>query len=250
MNAKEYKCIHEQLMSKWEQECRQWLREENQKCRESKYNINATFFKDGVIDPDTWFDEKNTFRPLFVLKEVNDQNPTGDASFDFVAMDESDGHDIWNGVGHWKDFATLVYAILHYAKDEKELPPYKELRDELFERKSKDFQEVLKHVAVINIKKLGAGGNVNSQKSKKTVVFTEHANQFRNYLKEQISDLIKPDIIIFLGKDIDSCFNIKGNELYGIPTVNGLHPSRNPNRWRKFYYNVTLEKIRAILKAE
>ena len=60
--VQEYKDKREQLMTKWDKECRNWLEQEN------GAPIIAAFFKDGIIDPDTWF--QNDFRPLFILKEV------------------------------------------------------------------------------------------------------------------------------------------------------------------------------------
>ncbi|MBR5478769.1 MAG: hypothetical protein IKU84_01165 [Clostridia bacterium] len=238
----------EELMARWEQECRQWLEYENRKNNNEYLDVNATFFKDGVIDPETWFDEKNTFRPLFILKEVNDQKPTGEKTFDFVAMDESDGHDIWNGVSKWRRLAVLANGLKISLEDRLQLISYDETYRAFYHNKTSNYKDALRHIAIMNVKKLGGGAKVKSEESKKTIIFTEHAKQeqLKKNLKEQIVEQIQPDIIIFFGIDTHCFFDIKNDKLFGIPVITSRpHPSSRKSN--KEFYNETIKKVKEII---
>lgn len=140
ISAEKYRIEREKLMEKWERECREWAAEL------SGRPVVATFFKDGVVDPDTWFN--NDFRPLFVLKEVHDKNPLDITTFDFVDMNEEAGYDIWNATGNWSRLAVLAEGLVSTIIKGKEIPSYDELRDEFFYKKSRTHHDALKNIAV------------------------------------------------------------------------------------------------------
>lgn len=228
MTASEYWQSRNQLMEKWEAECRNWLD-----------GSNATFFRDGVIDPDIWF--SSSFRPLFILKEVHDKKPKG-GFVDFTAMNDAEGHDIWNRVGMWHSLGTLAKGIICGVQNLEKMVPY----ETLYAEKIDEYRKTLRQIAVINIKKLSGGSNVKSDKSKETKNYTCHACKFSGNLQEQI-EIIQPSVIICCGSELKNCFDIKDGKIYGFPVVMGLHPATNPNCRRKAFYDDTIEKVRNVL---
>lgn len=229
IRAQEYRNQREELMQKWELECRDWLECEN------GAPIDATFFRDGIIDPDVWFE--NDFRPLFVLKEVHD-TAQDNRCIDFVAMQNGKDYDIWEGRGMWRALGTLARGMISSMEEDGKIFPY----EELYQMDLNEYRKTLRRIAVINIKKLSGGSQVASNESMQTKHFSGHAGKFKANLQNQI-ELIDPSIIICCGADIKSCLKFKDNKLFGYPVVLGLHPATNPNRRRESFYNETIEKV-------
>ena len=217
-------------MERWESECRNWLMTDS---------INATFFRDGIIDPDIWFN--NRFRPLFILKEVHDKKPKG-GFVDFTAMNDAEDHDIWNRVGMWHALGTLAKGIICGIQNRENIVPY----ETLYAEDLGNYRKTLRQVAVINIKKLSSGSDTGSNESRITMHFSCHAYKFRDNLRKQI-EMIQPSVIICCGSELKNCFDIKDGKLYGFPVVMGLHPATNPNCRRKAFYDDTIEKVRNVL---
>lgn len=232
MKASEYQTRHLELMMRWENECREWLKSEG------KGAVLTPFFEDGIIDPETWFE--NEFRPLFILKEVHDKTEEN-KRINFVAMKEGPEYDIWTRKGMWKAFGVLAKGIISRAEGKRVLSYVQALEEGI-----ESYREVLKRIAVINVKKLAGGGSDNSERSRQTFHFTDHADRFKEYLYEQITTLIKPTVIVFCGKEVERCFAVKDGKLYGIPAICGLHPSINPNCRRIDFYDETVNKIGVI----
>ena len=241
MTAQQYKDEHKKLMDRWESECRKWFAEEIEN-NSQPLNINANFFEDGIFDPSIWFSNKS-FRPLFILKEVHDNGTQESKRINHVAMCEDKTYDIWNrqGRGMWRSLGALAKGMFKYLEEDK-LPAYEELYAEDIE----EYRTILRKIAIINIKKVPGGGNVNAKESIQTKCFTCHANKFKANLKEQIS-LINPTVIIFCGTDVPGCFDIIDGKLYGIPVVAGLHPAISANRHRENFYNRTIKQVKEIV---
>ena len=224
-----YREQREKLMNKWEKECRDWLEHENGE------QITATFFKDGIIDPDVWY--QNEFRPLFILKEVHD-TAQENRCIDFVAMQNGKDYDIWEGRGMWRALGALAQGIISSMELAGKVLPY----EMLYQADLSEYHKALRRIAIINIKKLSGGNRVGSDTSIQKKHFTCHACKFKEYLQSQIN-LIDPSIIVCCGADMKSCFELRDNRLFGFPVVFGLHPATNPNRRRNAFYNETINKI-------
>ena len=239
ISAAEYRKEREKLMERWEKESRQWIKTEKAKCINNTINLNenANFFKDGAINPDIWYE--NSFRPLFVLKEVNDQGVQKCIQYDFTAMNEEQESNIWNRDGMWSDFGALVKGLLRVMDDNVELPPYEEMKAVSIE----NYREAISRVAIMNLKKMAGGGKVESEKSRETIEYKYHINRFKKNIEEQIS-LLEPSIIICCGSGMAEDFDKYGVETYGIPIVQGLHPAINPNLRKVAFYNKTIERVR------
>lgn len=235
MNANDYKIQHNILMDTWEKEVRQWISDE------IDVPIATTFFKDGIIDPETWFNNK--FRPLFILKEVHDKSQEN-RCINFVAMEEGNDYDIWQRKGMWHAFGTLAKGIISSVESKGKITSYEELYKDSIEK----YRDTLRQIAIINVKKLSGGNRVDSDTSIETKHFTCHARKFADKLKQQI-ELIKPSIIICCGSEVKDCFEVINCKIYGIPTVMGLHPATNPNRRRSMFYDDTIKELnRMVLK--
>lgn len=229
MKAMEYERQHNILMDAWEKDTRKWLNDE------MNISVVATFFKDGIIDPETWFN--NEFRPLFILKEVHDKSPKG-GCINFVAMDDGEDYDIWQRKGMWRAFGTLAKGIISSIESNGKIIPY----EELYEKPIEEYRDTLKRIAVINVKKLSGGSRVDSNTSIETKNFVCHARKFKDNLKKQI-ELINPTVIICCGPEIKECFEFVNNKIYGIPTVMGLHPATNSNCRRMRFYDETIKNL-------
>lgn len=237
--AENYRKEHLALMKEWEQEGREWL--SSLKEKESR----ATFYADGVMDPEVWFEESNTVRPLFVLKEVHEaEHPNSNEYCNFVGTEKDPGdHDIWDRVSPtWKRVVVLAKGILSVTKKDGNVPDY----DASYYMEENDYRNVLKRIAVINLKKFAAGKTVGDGYSKKTVMFYRHAEfaeeANRNYLYKQIK-MISPNVIICCGAGVIEYIKPIADKL-GISLVLKVdHPSYI--RSRELFYNDTLEKIKA-----
>lgn len=239
-----YRKEHLSLMTEWEQEGRKWL--SSLKDKESR----ATFYADGVMDPEVWFDESNTVRPLFVLKEVHEAvHPNNNEYCNFVGTEKDPGdHDIWNRVSKtWKRVGALAKGILSVTEENGNVPDY----DASYYMGEDDYRNLVKRIAVINLKKFAAGKSVGDGYSKKTVMFYKHAEfaetEERCYLSRQIK-MISPNVIICCGAGVIEYIKPIADKL-GISMVLKVdHPSYI--RSRELFYNDTLEKVKVGIKAE
>jgi len=249
MTAEKYREKHEALMKEWAKEVREWT------------ETDGIFYVDGVFDPDTWFNE-NKFKPLFILKEVNEQDPEAakaelekqDEEFknkkfiNFVGIDEK-GNDPWKGKGMWGRIGILARAMFEMKIKENSIyhADYDQVRGEMNEA---GHQSTCRQIAIINLKKLAGGSNTASEKSKSTLCFECHAKYFYNKLMEQIR-LIQPTVIICCGKDsVIGCLRAAkedvsitidwDGESHNIPLINGYHPQQTSNE--NFFYK-TLEQM-------
>lgn len=237
--AENYRKEHLALMKEWEQEGRKWL--SSLKDKESR----ATFYADGVMDPEVWFDESNTGRPLFVLKEVHEaEHPNSNEYCNFVGTEKDPGdHDIWDRVSPtWKRVGVLAKGILSAVEGGGNVPDY----DASYYMGEDDYRDVLKRIAVINLKKFAGGKSANDVYSKKTVVFDKHAkfaeDDNRKYLSNQIK-MISPNVIICCGAGVIEYIKPIADELGITVILKVQHPSYI--RSRELFYNDTLEKIKA-----
>lgn len=268
--AKEnYYANYNQFMMMWANDIREWTG-----CKD------AIFYKDGVFDIDEWFSNKD-FRPLFILKEVNEANKDeaekeaqihseneikkyGEKAaikncVDFVGTGNIYGSDPWNGERMWKRIGALAVALYKaYNNDEDiDYDNVNKIMSENVESGETLRQTVCRKIAIINLKKLGGGNNVESDKSKATLCFECHAKQFYKNLIEQIT-FIQPTVIICCGKDIvakslglmdEKIKAVKKEiEIYSptgkkqkIDVINGYHPSNQVKT--ENFYNKTIKEL-------
>lgn len=235
--ALEYRKEHLALMKEWEQEGRKWIWSFEDK--ESR----ASFYADGVIDPEVWFEKGNIIRPLLVLKEVHENKPkNSNEHFNFVSTEkDSEEDDIWKGkLPTWRRVGVLAKGIFSVIENNGEVPEY----DTSYRMVDDDYHAVLKRIAVINLKKFAGGKSGQDNYSKLTLYFWKHAvfaeAENRQYLSKQMQ-LISPNIIICCGKGVIEHIKPIADKL-GIGMVLEVnHPSRISKK--KFYYDA-LEKIK------
>lgn len=260
--AKEnYLSNYNDFMTKWAKDVREWT-----KCED------AIFYKDGIFDVEEWFANEN-FRPLFILKEVNEPNKAeaekeakkhGDNEsiencINFVGTGKEYGSDPWKGERMWKRIGALAVALYktHNHEIDLDYDAVNEAMEEIDENGEILRQKICRKIAVINLKKIGGGNNTGSDKSRKTLCFECHAKQFYNNLIEQIT-FIQPTVIICCGKDVVSkCLGLmdeknktikKYIEIYSsvgeslkIGVINGYHPSNQVGT--ENFYNKTLKEF-------
>ena len=268
MNEQEYKVKHEKLMTEWEQEARKWLLDTSNR----ELSEKIPFFRDGITCPEVWFDKDNTFRPLFILKEVSiGKNKICEVS-DFLEIwgnkktfefAQYDFDDIKVGTfSQWKRIARLAKAFedVHngvypcdYGKYDFSFRDGGEIyngdivgyKDKKYYRKTANttYSDIINKIAILELKKIGAGQDVNSELSIATKHYTEHIKQFKERILEQIK-LIKPTVIIGLGREGGACISellsdIKPN-ISDVIWIEGYHhASRLSN---KKFYDELLEK--------
>ena len=262
--AVEYRLEKEKLLSTYETRVREWL-----KSNDAPEYIadNIPYYRDGVVCPEVWFSEGNDFRPLFVLKEVSLGTDTVDGlkkynetwgnqrSFEFV---ENPFDDIQVGTfSQWKRVATLAKGLedIHRGCDESDY--YGSDKDFSFipgdvyaghitgyndssyspRNGNKNYNDIIKKIAVLELKKVGGGTAANTELSIATKYYTEHIAPFEDLLLEQIR-LIDPTVIICLGRENGQCtrYLLKNIEalLKDIIWIDGYHHIMSSNE--KFYY--------------
>ena len=229
MTAQQYKDEHKKLMDRWKIECREWA------------HCNATFYLDGAFDADIWFDKNNNFRPLFVLKEVNEATSEANDCVNFVGTGD-DGSDPWKGEGMWSSIGALAVAMFQMHKNPLTIPDYNLVRATMNLQQpdiETERQRACRKIAVINLKKLAGGTNVNSEKSQSTLGFTCHAQRFADNLAQQIK-ILKPTVIICCGKTVvANCLDMKNGKICSIAAIDGYHPKQNSTE--NFYYKTLRE---------
>ena len=231
MTAQQYRDEHRSLMDQWKTECREWAQS------------NATFYLDGAFDAEEWFNVDNKFRPLFVLKEVNEAIDEVDDCINFVGTGDV-GSDPWEGKGMWSSIGALAVAMFRMSKNPTTLPEYAFVKDTMNLQQTNtetERQQVCRKIAIINLKKLAGGANVGSKKSRDTLDFACHARRFADKLEQQIK-MLAPTVIICCGKTVvANSLGIENGKIYSIPTIDGFHPKQNSTE--NFYYK-TLREMR------
>lgn len=267
MNTTQYQIEHNNLMSEWETEARNWMLQLGKE--ELSYQI--PFFRDGVTCPEVWFDDNNTFRPLFVLKEVSiGKNNTEDVpeflkiwgnkkTFEFAQYDFDDIkigtfrqwkriarlakalEDVHNGI-YPCDYGKYDFSFQNSGKFyEGDIPGY---TDKMYCEKTANstYNNIISKIAVLELKKVGAGQSVTSDLSIATGYYTDHIDKFKDKIIKQIQ-FMKPTVIIGLGRENGECITkllvkngiCKDTELL----IEGYHHARTSN---EDFYNDPLEK--------
>ena len=197
---------------------------------------NMPFFRDGVVDPETWF--SSYFRPLFILKEVNTGLKTNIESkieedvnqynkkwgvedskvFQFV---ENEFDDIRIGkFSTWKKVVRLSIMLETGNDTYKDIGLNSELGKRFEKSEPQGYNEgvfrfttgndnyinAVKKIAVIDIKKIGAGANAESFLSLQGKHYMEHLNKTKEFLKKQISQIEPTIIVCCCGADNDSIY--------------------------------------------
>ena len=259
-SAKQYRIENEKLLTEYEERVRKWLLKKGKK----ELSEKIPFFRDGVTCPEVWFEKGNNFRPLFVLKEVSLGIDTieelesylktwgNPKYFEFV---ENPFDDIKIGkFTQWRRIAKLAKGLkeihcgadmcdyykydLGYKDGGEEYQGNIEGYKKYFSRTSNQvYNEIINQIAVLEIKKIGAGTNVASELSVETEYYTSHIEPFEELICKQIM-LIDPTVIICLGRENGKCISeqlkpIKektGNRIW----IDGYHHIMSSNE--KFYY--------------
>ena len=222
-------------MQKWEEDSRKWLKE-NEKA------YKATFYRDGIFNPNRWFN--NDIRPLFILKEVHEAKDLclEEKRINFVEMKEEDDFDPWDGkTVMWRRLGTLAKGVLYFNNYHGEVLEYQLFPNN--EQGLAEHRETLENIAIMNLKKYPGGSNTGHDKSRQTIDFTVHAENYADFLRKQI-EIMDPTIIICCGKNIvKSC--LEKYEIVidnSIPVIDTYHPS---NAGLGFYWN-TFDEIKKL----
>lgn len=272
LTAAEYREKNRELLTEYEQKARSWLANLGEK----ELSEQIPFFRDGVTCPEVWFKENNTFRPLFILKEVSlGINKVCELpqflekwghkkQFEFV---ENPFDDIKVGTfPQWRRIARLAkgfeeahYGVsnnkystcdLSYVKGDEiysgDIAGYKD-KAYCIRTANKNYNDIINKIAVLEIKKLGAGQTVTSQLSLRTQFYAEHVKPFEELLCRQIN-LIDPTVIICLGRENGNCIsnyleNIRNNTNNRM-WIDGYHHTRSSN---VHFYEEPLQTYRDLL---
>lgn len=231
MNSLQYRKEKESLMVEYENRVRAWLSDDN--------NIELAeqipFFRDGITCPEVWFQENNSFRPLFILKEVS----LGvDKIQELPQFLETWGHphyfefaenpfdDIRVGTfSQWRRIARLAKGLEEIHAGASDCDYYKYNFDFMpggavytgnvdgyksdmnCQRTSNSiYNSIIDKIAVLEIKKVGAGRNAKSELSLATKHYTEHITPFQDLICRQI-ELINPTVVICLGRENGACIS-------------------------------------------
>ena len=275
MTAQEYRSKHEELMAKWESEARSWLLN----TRNDDLAQNIPFFRDGVTCPEVWFEDNNSFRPLFILKEVSTGKNKIDEVQDFLSIwgnkrtfefAQYEFDDIKVGTfSQWKRIARLAKAFetVHngtfpcdYSKYDMSfwdngklysgnILGYKDPEGKNSKRTANPtYNDIINKIAILELKKVGAGQTVTSELSLATEYYTNHIEKFKSNLSEQIK-LINPTVIIGLGRENGKCITelLKDNNINvdNYIVIEGYHHTRSSNA---NFYDAPLLKYMEALK--
>lgn len=263
ISATKYEVQNKKLMLAYEQRVRSWMRKEG----EVDIADKIPFFRDGVTCPGKWFQEGNDFRPLFVLKEV---------SLGIDRLTELDDYLKEWGYQHYFEFATNPYddirigrfptwiRIARLAKGLEEIHMgadncdyYKhnlsfksggekytgyingyKTSNYLYRTASEEYLDIIDRIAVINLKKVGGGKNVESEISEATMPYTKHIGPFADLLCSQIK-LINPTIVVCCGREKSACFSKLLNDIKATSGeriwIDGYHPAYSSNE--RFFYS-------------
>lgn len=157
MLSDEYKILNQAMFKEWKSKAK---------------HQGAPFIEDGIVNPELWFSEQTTGAPkiLFVLKEAYGES--------YCLCDSLREKGPWGSI--WKRVAEWTYGILNTTA--QRTARYTEL----------DWHtanELLSHIAVMNLKKSNGTSNSNDEDLKK------YADEDCGLLVHQL-ELINPTIII------------------------------------------------------
>lgn len=265
ITAAEYRERQSQLLDEYEARVRAWLN----KSGEQELAEKIPFFKDGVVNPEKWFAEGNDFRPLFILKEVSlgkDNLSDVDCflrkwgnqtTFDFA---ENPFDDIKVGLFTlWRKIAALTkgleavqrgeqwyeYDIAEFAYktggDEYtgDIEGYKEYHARTA---NSLYNDMIERIAVLEVKKIGGGRDVNSELSIATRHYTEHIEPFCDLICREI-ELINPTVIICCSREYytnNLLSKVKGGTSERL-WIYGYHPTMNST---EDFYNKPLRTFK------
>ena len=162
--------------------------------------------KDGIVDIKTWNNIKGK-KIMFLLKEAyhSDDSKYYESGYDLA--DDLKNNGPWNGI--WKNVANWVYAIENTTKEK--LADYATLYNLSGKNSSEIENEMLRKVAVVNIKK--SSGKKDSDPAN----LQRYVDEDKDLLLMQIK-LINPDVIVcgstmgYLDQVLGGC--IQKKELY------------------------------------
>lgn len=212
-------------------------------------NFKAAIFKDGIVNEDVF--GTNEFRPLFIMREVNDKENHQEIE---VTSLFGEGSDLLNGIHKtWQQVASLIYFFKQIYGDDNTTINYENIFNSTREENQQPtscYREAVNSVAIINLKKVGGGGHITSVASKKTAYYEEHAANFSEELKAQITE-INPNIIICCGAGTKKVCD-KHKLLSELPKNCFITEVYHPSWWAKKKmqenYNKALEDYRTHLK--
>ncbi len=271
VSASEYKYEQNVLLTEYEQKVRKWLKENGQE----ELSEKIPFFKDGVVCPEKWFANGNDFRPLFILKEVS----IGKDSI----SDVDDFLDIWGNqkvfnfvenpfddvkIGKfilWRKIAALAKGLedIYYGADSCDYYKYdfsykqggskykgniKGYIDYGSRTANEQYNNIIEKIAILEIKKIGGGRDVNSELSKATKYYSEHIKPFEDLICKEI-ELINPTVVVCCSREY-----FTGNLLKSIESktsnrkwIYGYHPTFSSI---KNFYNDPLEEYKNYLRSK
>ena len=214
LNVEEFLCQRKDLMTRYEQEARAYLRKLG---RKADFVEQIPFLADGVADANIWCNADNNFRPLFITKEASigfdsviglpEYYRKWDGSTYFEHVDDPFG-DIKIGVNKfasnnpWQRIIKLARGLELLCKN-KEFHEYSSLNyfgfetgglrntnnvsgDPVYEFQTanENYISTVNQIAVINIKKLAGGTNVGSELSVESGFYLDHMGI--NYERETL----------------------------------------------------------------
>ena len=264
MTANEYKIKKEELLTEYEDAVRKWLSEDYKRPGGRKiykgdpeFAQKIPFYRDGVVCPEVWFEKGNNFRPLIILKEVSmgkEKNCEindylnewgGKKRFEFV---ENPFDDVRIGTfSQWRRIARLVRSLeavyngetdFDYTKCDLSfehsgecysgnIDGYKDKKNYYERTGNKEYRRITDRMAVIEIKKIGAGTDVKSEISLAGRPYTDHIEPFKGLIKKQI-ELINPTVIICCGREYSNCISellkeVRSETENSIAWIDGYH---------------------------
>ncbi len=188
----------EKFWEEYEDDVRQWMPKKSEK---------AIFYRDGIIGDENKYRDQ-TFRPLFIFREVNDVDGCDKCGKD--KQDECKGKSIRivpgsNGRNNI-DFCKCNEGLSPLVSTNSQAPQSKEkdINGRTWTKVAQLVKIIKEHtaedigfneLAVINLEKIGGGKNVRSKESLNTLCCSCHAARFRDMLSRQI-EAINPTFII------------------------------------------------------
>lgn len=270
VGASEYREKNSKLMNEYEESVRSWLIEKGR----GDFSRIVPFFRDGVTCPEKWFQAHNDFRPLFILKEVSlGFNFTSDIDsyikkwgnrtrFEFVGNPFDDVK-----IGKFRTWIRIArlakgleeitngndecdyykYDFSYSPGEEKycgDIEGYRVGSDGVRRTANTTYKDIIERIAVINVKKIGGGKNVNCELSNQSMHYFEHIEPFVKFLCSQI-DLIDPTVIICCGRGIYDQLSIVRRNTAKRIWLNRYHPAMTSN---KCFYEDTLTEYKHLFQ--